>query len=151
MSEIQNVISELPIYFIVVSTYSIRNWSREKQISHAIYIGWECDTAIHRPWAILRYFVMVSRPFHNYIMMTSSNGNIFRVTGLLCVEFTGHRWIPRTKASDAELWCFLWFDLRLNNQLSWVNNREAGDLRRHQAHYDVIVMILGMMGARQTK
>ena len=23
----------------------------------------------------------------------------------------------------------------------WVNNREAGDLRRHQAHYDVSVMI----------
>ena len=43
-----------------------------------------------------------------YIMMTSSNGNIFRVTGHLCGEFTGLRWIPRTKASDAELWCFLW-------------------------------------------
>ena len=42
------------------------------------------------------------------IMMTSSNGNIFRVTGHLCGEFTGHQWIPRTKASDAELWCFLW-------------------------------------------
>ena len=41
-------------------------------------------------------------------MMTSSNGNIFRVTGPLCGESTGHRWIPRTKASDAELWCFLW-------------------------------------------
>ena len=40
-------------------------------------------------------------------MMTSSNGNIFRVTGHLCGEFTGPRWIPRTKASDAELWCFL--------------------------------------------
>ena len=25
----------------------------------------------------------------------------------LCGEFTGHRWIPHTKASDAELWCFL--------------------------------------------
>ena len=24
----------------------------------------------------------------------------------------------------------------------WVNNREAGDLRRHRAHYDVIVIIL---------
>ena len=24
----------------------------------------------------------------------------------------------------------------------WVNNREAGDLRRHRAHYDVIVMML---------
>ena len=42
------------------------------------------------------------------IMITSSNGNIFRVIGHLCGDFTGHRWIPRTKASDAELWCFLW-------------------------------------------
>ena len=41
------------------------------------------------------------------IMITSSNGNIFRVTGHLCGEFTGHRWIPQTKTSDAELWCFL--------------------------------------------
>ena len=41
-------------------------------------------------------------------MMTSSNGNIFRVTGHLCGEFTGYRWILRTKASDAELLCFLW-------------------------------------------
>ena len=41
-------------------------------------------------------------------MMTSSNGTIFRVTGHLCGEFTGPRWIPSTKASDAELWCFLW-------------------------------------------
>ena len=31
------------------------------------------------------------------------NGNIFCVTGLLCGEFTGDRWITRTKASDAEL------------------------------------------------
>ena len=36
-------------------------------------------------------------------MMTSSNGNIFRVTGPLCGEFTGHRWIPHTEASDADL------------------------------------------------
>ena len=42
------------------------------------------------------------------LMMTSSNGNIFRVTGHLCGEFTGPRLIPRTKASDEELWCFLW-------------------------------------------
>ena len=39
---------------------------------------------------------------------TSSNGNVFRVTGHLCGEFTGHRWIPHTQASDTELWCFLW-------------------------------------------
>ena len=40
--------------------------------------------------------------------MTSSNGNIFRVTSPLWGEFTGHRWIPLTKASDAEPSCFLW-------------------------------------------
>ena len=44
------------------------------------------------------------------------NWNNFRDTGLLCREFTGHRWIPLTTASDAELWCF--FYLRLNQQLS---------------------------------
>ena len=49
-------------------------------------------------------------------MITSSNGNIFRVTGPLCGEFTGHRRIPLTKASGAELWCF--FGLRLNKRLS---------------------------------
>ena len=39
------------------------------------------------------------------VMMMSSNGNIFRVTGHLCGEFTGPRWNPSTRASDAELWC----------------------------------------------
>ena len=43
-----------------------------------------------------------------YFMMTSSNGNIFRVTGHLCGEFTRPRWNPHKKASDAELWCFHW-------------------------------------------
>ena len=70
------------------------------------------------------------------IMMTSSNGKIFRVTGPLCGEYTGHRWIPLTKASNAEIWCVLisaWTH-------GWLNNRDAGDLKRHGAHYDVTVM-----------
>ena len=71
-------------------------------------------------------------------VMTSSNGSIFCVTGPLWREFTGHRWIPITKASDAELWCFLWSAHWTNG---WINNREAGDLGRHRAHYDVIVVI----------
>ena len=67
------------------------------------------------------------------------NGNIVRVTGHLCGEFTGPRWIPRTKASDAMLWCFLWSASEYNGS---VNNREAGDLRRYRAHHDVTVMKL---------
>ena len=62
-------------------------------------------------------------------MMMSSNGNIFRVTGPLCGEFTGFRWNPRTKASDAELWSLL----------GSAPNFTAGDLRRYRAHYDVVV------------
>ena len=33
----------------------------------------------------------------------------------------------------------VFFDLSLNN--GWVNDREAGDLRRHRAHYDVTVVL----------
>ena len=42
------------------------------------------------------------------IMMTSLNGNIFHLTGPLCGELTGHRWIPITRSSDVELCYFLW-------------------------------------------
>ena len=40
--------------------------------------------------------------------MTLSNGNIFRVTDPLWGEYTGHRCIPLTKASEVELWYLLW-------------------------------------------
>ena len=97
-----------------------------------IYLGLQCTSKV--AYGIL----LVCYPGDIMNMMTSSNGNIFRVTGHLCGEFTGHRWIPRTKVSDAELWFF--FDCAWIND--WVNNREAGDLRRHRRHYDVNVMNL---------
>ena len=49
-------------------------------------------------------------------MMTSSNGNICRVTGHLCGEFTGHRWIPAQRPVTRSFDVF--FDLCLNKQLS---------------------------------
>ena len=50
------------------------------------------------------------------IMMTSSNGNIFRVTGPLCGKFTGHWWIPAQRPVTRRFDVFS--DLRLNKQLS---------------------------------
>ena len=88
--------------------------------------------------AQMRYAVHQIHQRSGFIKMTSSNGNLVRVTGPLRGEFTGNRWIPLTKASDVELWCFLWSGPWING---WVNNREAGDLRRNHAHYDVTVMI----------
>ena len=54
------------------------------------------------------YVIVWSIDSHLVFTMTSSIGNIFRVTGPLWGESTGHRWIPLIKASVAELWCFLW-------------------------------------------
>ena len=73
-------------------------------------------------------------------MMTSSNGNIFRVTGPLCGEFTGPGEFPTQRPVMRSFDVF--FDLRLNND--WVNNREAGDLRRHRGHYGVTLMIMAL-------
>ena len=71
-------------------------------------------------------------------MMTSSNGNIFRVTGLLCGEFTG----PVISPHKDQWRVALMFSLIWTSTNGWVNNREAGDLRRHRAHSDVIVMFI---------
>ena len=60
-------------------------------------------------------------------MMTSSNENIFRVTSMYVWNSPVTGEFPAQSANCA------WIN-------GWVNNREAGDLRRHRAHYDVIVM-----------
>ena len=91
------------------------------------------DDVHTKPWSWLLFMLANVRT-----MMTSSNGNIFRVIGHLCGEFIGGRWISRTKTSDAKL--FLMFSLICDWINGWVNNGEAGDLRRHRAHYDVSVM-----------
>ena len=65
--------------------------------------------ALHYPGNKNEHIIsLLTMPIILHHMMMSSNGNIFCVTGHLCGEFTSPRWIPRTKASDAELWCFLW-------------------------------------------
>ena len=77
------------------------------------------------------------RQYPTQFMMTSWNGNIFRVTGPLWGTSAGHRWIPLTKASDAELWCFLWSS---PEQTVEQTIETPWDSRRHRAHYDVTVM-----------
>ena len=77
---------------------------------------------------------------HRVNMMTSSNGNIFRVTGHLCGEFTGPRWIPVNSPHKGQWRGALMFTLICARIKGWVNTREAGDLSRHRAHCDIIVM-----------
>ena len=79
-----------------------------------------------------------------HIMMTSSNGNIFRVTGL-CAGNSPHKGQWR-RALMFPLIC-VWIN-------GWENNLGAGDLRRCRGHYDVTVMqqlhdILGIYSLRR--
>ena len=91
---------------------------------------------------IIKIFTFNRNLHHSQIMMSSTNGNIFRVTGHLCGEFTGPRWIPPSKGQWHGALMFSLICAWIND---WVNNRKAGDLRRHRAHYDVSVMIIRLL------
>ena len=75
---------------------------------------------------------------HSLSMLTSSNGNIFRLTGHLCGEFTGPGEFPTQRPVTRSFYGFFFICAWING---WVNNRGAGDLRRSRAHYDVNVML----------
>ena len=68
------------------------------------------NVRVDRQWC---FTTMVLLPLH---MMTSSNGNIFRVTGLLCGEFTGPGEFPAQRPVTRSFGVF--FDMRLNKRLS---------------------------------
>ena len=74
-------------------------------------------------------FLGICKHLNGSCMMMSSNGNIFRVTG---------HWRGALMFSLICVW--------IND---WVNNREAGDLRRYRVHYDVIVMGMEVWYSRQ--
>ena len=108
--------------------------------------------------SVLSWFARLKQPTRRWsssmiVMATKDSSRLFdqpfvqtqikktsklRVTGRLWGEATGHRWIPLTKASDAEL-RFFFICVWING---WSNKRDVGDLRHHHAHYDVTVMCL---------
>ena len=104
-----------------MTPYGVTGGQRSKQVSEIIASSKRSKTndqmrSVRKIRFILVVFCVIGVPIDifniSYVwdddMMTSSNGNIFRVTGHLCGEFTGLRWILHTKASDAQLWLFLW-------------------------------------------
>ena len=89
------------------------------------------------------YIESVSEFLHNAILVYAIPISAF--TAYLWRESTGDRWIPAVMMtpSNGNIWewdlmCSL-ICARING---WVNNRNAGDLRRNHAHYDVTVMVL---------
>ena len=116
-------------FFCAVCTESFQFAFRCSQWRHfykITYFHWGriCKIGWY-PRLMFCYWVWASFP-----MMTPPNGNIWRVTGPLCGEFTGHRWIPLTKA-------MFFFDLRLNKRMSkqswgWWFETPSHSLWRHR-------------------
>ena len=96
-------------------------WFHKNEISRGYYQepGIFCQINVFESWILWILFKVVNIPFNlcviticdferrgyevtvtHSFMMTSLYGNIFRVTGLLCREYT--------RAGDAEHWRFLW-------------------------------------------
>ena len=107
-----------------------------------IKYGADLITALHHHFVLMKKGVKPTNCMYrfvpwNAVFTTCLFLYIFCITSPLHGEFTGHWWIPLTKASDTEHWCFPW---SAPDKKRWVNNREAGDSRCHRTHYGVIVM-----------
>ena len=72
-------------------------------------------------------------------MMVSENGNIFHFTGPLCREFTSFLVNSPHKGQWRRALILSFICIWING---WLNNCEAGDLRSHHAHYDVIAVFV---------
>ena len=67
---------------------------------------------------------------HLHLMITWSNANIFRLTGPLCVEFPGHRWIPRTRTFGVS------FDMQPSWLIGWFETPSRSLWRHFNVLYD---------------
>ena len=93
---------------------------------HSLHISWRSTHLLHLYFPFSWWRHQMKHVPRHWLFCGEFTGD--------CGEFTGHQWIPLTQTSDAELWWFLWTN-------GWVSNQDAGDLRRHRAHYDVTVML----------
>ena len=109
-------------------------WGKRPGLS---YICWGCRPSKQG----VLWFSVDARRYSaiTVVMMTSSNGNIFRVTGLLWGEI---HWSPMDSPHKGQWHGALMFSLICAWTNGWANNRVADYLRRHRDYHDVTVMVL---------
>ena len=124
----------MPKWFILICSYHTKNMAVHWYSVHFVLMNGSA-TWIHRK-------IHTKKFVHGLCFAVG----FFRVTGHLCGEFTGHRWIPRTKPVTR---CFdAFFDLRLNKRLSkqswgWWFETPSCSLWRHRN--ESYVIDFGMM------
>ena len=80
-----------------------------------------------KPWDL------VTKCPERFSIWPSSNDNFFRVTGPLWGESTGHPHKGQWRGALIFSFIYAWTN-------GWANNGDAGDLKRHRAHFNVTLM-----------
>ena len=137
------------------SSYNIFNWKDRSGFNNKVYVNltfvsklahidntdkWKHSSHIRNAYLIILWYKGTDYLTHKHIyawwrhqMETSFPRNWPFVLGI-------HR-SPVNSPHKGQWRGALMFSLICVSRNDWVNNREAGDLRRYRAHYDVIVMI----------
>ena len=127
------ILTHLLIY-CSIQNLSILTISRQNTLSLGCYTSiriMSSDDSTHsRQSKIIQLYSQWAVIYEQQFLMTSSNGNIFRVTGLLCAEFTGPHTKPVTRSFD------VFFDLRIIKRISkqwwgWWFETQSCPLWRH--------------------
>ena len=142
-------------------------WGEDKKYTWSCYNGivlylnrgvrWVPGATVEVTACMINYILLYCMNIINYpfpaplakYMMTSSTGNIFRVTGPLCGEFTGPGEFPTQRPVTRSFDVF--FDLRLNKRLckqqwgwwfetpSWSLWRQCNDLLNFKFDWNMFV------------
>ena len=105
----------------------------------------------NRNWSCYKGFLLYNKGQYNVTLHTpqqwqtcnTNHGDVIKWKHFPCYwpSVRGVHWSLVKRASDAELWCFLWSAPEQTiEQNSWANNRDTSDLWCYWTHHDVTVM-----------
>ena len=107
-------------------------WSHCKSFTDGTLVYINCGCQIFKRQTTCRDMTKNIARHTAHTNMTSSTGNIFRVTGLLCGEVTGEFHAQRPVLRSFEVFIYLSLNNRLNKQLwGWLFQTSWRSLWRH--------------------
>ena len=137
----------------ILKRYVGGNWNYPLSFGGSQWVSTEWSIYSQREWPIMT-MIQFRSSVHNgsgvrsiYVSSCRAEFTWWRhqmetFSALLAFLRGIHRWIPFTKGQWRGALMFSLICAWING---WVNSREAGDLRRHRAHYDVTVMIFSTL------
>ena len=129
-----DAINVKPIVIDFVNIYRLKSfWVSWKRC-------WRVLVNLNEQYSLSIWFQNHPQPTQLPHLMTSSNVNMFRITG----PFKGNPPVTAVHSPHKGQWHgVLMLSLICGWTNVWTNNRYAGDLRRHRAHYNINIINIG--------